>query len=959
MKRTALHLDWISMKRANLTAFILLGFLLVMNVFSFININSRFISFLHSSLHQEVSICGEYMEEQLGSFESDLNGLLYDYNFADIFDDEETYTLSEKSIEIFYYKYRDLVKNVYIFDNKKNYFGLYINDNEVVIDTFPRQRQYPLVPRHKVEEKGGTYIYHYPYFADDKVSGNIIVEIDFESFARKIFAFYPKGKTITWQWVLNSDGEILSSDFPSGSQVSSLEIIADSIDMISSGLIKHMISDETYGESKVNSAYYPLSIFNKSLGIVFSVRQKEFNRFFIQQNMMISIISFLLSLALIFYLLYIIGHRARTQERLKMSEIVFRQIMENFPVGIVVLDAGDIIRHINGTAQKMLFNNIHENMVGKDFSTLITHSENYLLKDDTLSQDMSDYIFYEKDGVETVIYRIELETRIGGESLKLVALVDVSPLERSRRQEVAANRTKSDFLAAMSHEIRTPMNGILGMIALLMDSTGLKKEDRDRLTVIKKSSDLMMTIINDILDYSKIEAGKMLLEEIPFRVRTEITLIQDLFQPLAGEKGLTIDTQINTSVPDRLIGDPFRLRQVISNLVSNAVKFTEKGKIVIGADLLENVKGRIQVLFWVEDSGIGIPKEKVSGIFSGYNQSGSSIARKFGGTGLGTTIAKQLVELMNGEIWVESPSRNLGTKSTPGSRFSFTAEFYSNERMEKNFKYDSIFSLNKLTFLFLTRESSPERNKIYQVLTNFGINIVTKVYQDSNIDSVVHHLQSKSDFYHMIVITDKEGQDGFSLAQRIKDDGLMETIPAMFVSANDRPGNYKLARKLCIDYYLIEPFETKEIFDIINEVFPTLKDKAGIISTLNALPEELNILVVEDNVINQKVAQTIFKNIGYEIEVVSNGAEAIARTVQNSYDIIFMDLFMPEMDGFEAAAHIREKGVTTPIIAMSADVNDERKEKALKSGMDRYLAKPTRIETVKELLIQMFSIQIK
>lgn len=950
------------MKNANITAAIILGILLLMNVFSFVNINQRFITFLNSSLEQQTTLCGSYMESTLEDFESDLNKLLFENDFSSIFENDEVFKLSERSLEVFYAKYRTLITNIYIFDDQKNYFGLYINkkDHETfVVDNFTLQRQQPLSPRDKVEKNESFYLYHYPYFREDNVSGNIIVEIDFDSFAESAFAFYPKGRLISYKWVVNADGNVLSKTIPKETKIQGISEIADSIDMFAFGIMNHFFIDSTGKKMRVNSAYYPLSVFNQSLGIVFSASQSDFNRSFIADNMLVSVLSFIITLSLIIYLLIQIGRSSSRMKKLMMSEIAFRQIFEKYPIGLMILDKDNIIRNVNSVAQKLLFRDQKGDMVGKNLTKQDLYTKKYLLASTENLNEISDYLYYEKGGIETVVYRIIESARIGGEELNLIALIDVSGIERSRKQEVAANRAKSDFLASMSHEIRTPMNGILGMVAALMDSN-LSNEQADKLKLIKKSSDLMMTIINDILDYSKIEAGKMLLEEIPFRLREEITLISDIFKSLAEEKGIVLETNIDASVPDKLIGDPFRLRQVISNLVSNAIKFTEKGKVLISCSLMEDLGGKLQLLFRVEDTGIGIPAENIGTIFNSFSQTHASTSRKYGGSGLGTAIAKQLVELMHGEIWVESPSSLYESDETPGSRFSFTIEAFSNEKIEKSYNYDSVFNLNQVTVLFLTKESAPEKNSITKILNSFGINIVTKIYQDSTTDTVIHHLSVKKDLYQVVILSDRNNNmDGFVLATKLKEERLTMNFPIIMVTNNDQPGNYRNSKKLDIDYYLIEPFESKEVYDIIKEIFPALVDNHKIETELYSLPKHLSILLVEDNIINVKVAQAIFKNIGYEIDLASNGAEALNMTKEKEYDIIFMDLYMPEVDGFEAAQKMRERGLKIPIIAMSANIEDQRKADSVIAGMDDYLSKPVKVEQVKQMLIKIFSKSIK
>jgi CheY-like chemotaxis protein len=464
-----------------------------------------------------------------------------------------------------------------------------------------------------------------------------------------------------------------------------------------------------------------------------------------------------------------------------------------------------------------------------------------------------------------------------------------------------------------------------------------------------------MTIINDILDFSKIEAGRMMLEEIPFNLAEEMELVGELFKPLAKEKGIKIHFDIHDDVPNKLIGDPFRLRQVISNLVSNAVKFTEKGKIVIGATLMEAYRNHVHILFTVEDTGIGIPRDRIKEIFGSYTQARGSVQRKFGGTGLGTAIAKQLVELMHGEIWVESPSSIKIDDEFPGSKFSFTIEAYSNERIPKKFDFSGISRLSEINVLILTKESDPEKNYMVRMLHKFGLNVITKIYQDSTVDSVIHHLQVKLKDYQMIVLVDKNQLDGFALAQGLKKSNLIDQFPVVLVSSNDKTGNYKNCRKLGIDYYLIEPFETKEVTDILDEIYPGIEDRKVLEPMINALPQELSILLAEDNLINQKVAQSIFKNIGYEIEIAKNGAEAVELVEKQKFDILFMDLLMPEMDGYQAAEKIRAAGHMLPIVALSADENEETRKAAFEAGMNDYLMKPTRVENIKHLLIKLFS----
>ncbi len=297
------------------------------------------------------------------------------------------------------------------------------------------------------------------------------MEVDIKRFAMDIFNLYPQGKTVNWQWVLGGDGNIILDNFPTDSfQIEDLSLLADSIEAEATGILEHTFVDESGSRDKVYTAYYPLSIYSRKMGVMFSVSRYQFFNFFIHRNLLVAIFSQLLATGLVIYLLVTMGRQKKREKRLKLSEIVLRQIIEHFPMGIMIIDEMNIIRNINSAAQKMLFLGKSDNLVGKDFSKQFLISNKYLLSDGPSPfLDESHYLYYEKDGIETVIYRSEKVTNIGGEELKLIALIDVSPLEKSRKVEVAANKAKSDFLAAMSHEIRTPMNGILGMVNSLLE----------------------------------------------------------------------------------------------------------------------------------------------------------------------------------------------------------------------------------------------------------------------------------------------------------------------------------------------------------------------------------------------------------------------------------------------------------------------------------------------------------
>jgi signal transduction histidine kinase/CheY-like chemotaxis protein len=599
----------------------------------------------------------------------------------------------------------------------------------------------------------------------------------------------------------------------------------------------------------------------------------------------------------------------------------------------------------------MLYGKDEINIIGRNVAEMITPKHfNTKGKPDS-AYDTGHFYTFDKDGAEITIFKKEIPFSLQEEELVIEAFIDVTPIEKARKLEAAANLAKSDFLAKMSHEIRTPMNGIVGMADALLQQS-LTGEQREYAEIVKKSSDLLLTIINDILDFSKVEAGKMMLEEIPFKISDEIMLVKELFKPLADHKEIEILVNIAPNVPNNIIGDPFRLRQVISNLLSNSIKFTHEGKVVIGVELVEEYSGNLTLLFVVEDTGIGIPKEKLETIFASYTQAEGSITRKYGGSGLGTTISKQLVELMGGEIWVESPSTISTSATFPGSKFYFSIEAFSNEKLPKSFDFSAIQEYSQINALIISPLEN-DNEHIYAYFDNFAINY--EKYQIQSQDLLINKLLIEHEKFHILIINDSLDYDGFRLTKILQDKGFTNQYLCILISSNDLNGNFIRAKRLGVDYYLIKPYESSEVFDLIQDNFTKISPEAHIPTKINKIRKNIHILVAEDNMINQKVAKTIFKNLGYEIEIASNGVEAIDMTLKNRYDIIFMDMMMPEKDGIQATRELRLKGYKNPIIAMTANASKEGKTKAISFGMDGYITKPTKMEAIKKVLIKYFS----
>jgi signal transduction histidine kinase/CheY-like chemotaxis protein len=945
------------MRKIYLIVVVALFIVIGINYYNFLKFQKDQVEFQKEVVLRQTRNIGGQLEKTISNYQNDLTKILFinTQYLPEIFSNEKVLNGVLTNLKSFYSKYRDLISNIAVYDNENKYLGLYIKENDdFVLDTFPRQNMNILQKRDIIIKRDGYYQSYFPFFKDNQLYGNIEVEINLERYLRNFLSLFVIS-SIEWQWLVDNNSQMIFSNRKDSIRINEINEISNAVLNGEEFTLEHSYSLKSGARKKIISAVYPLDMLNRDNGIVCTIETAHITDFFIKNNLRYLVISLLIIIALSSYLVYSVYAKRRKVLEKNAELLSFKLMFDQFPVGILIQDTLGKIKFINHSGQKMLFINKGEDIIGKPISSQFMISSKYLLNDSFSSSfDFSHFIHYEKDGNEIVIYRRDINANIAGEEIVISALIDVSALEKSRKQEAAANIAKSDFLAKMSHEIRTPMNGIISITENLLKGN-LDKNQKEQIQIIRQSSDLLMNILNDFLDFSKIEAGKMMLEEIPFNLSYELNITCELFKSLADEKGLKLIIRIEPDVPGQLIGDPFRLRQVISNLVSNAVKFTHSGEIIIGVSLLERYNSALNLLFSVADTGIGIPKENLKKIFTSFEQGKESMARKYGGTGLGTAIAKQLVEMMNGDIWVESPSGTSSNPDFPGSKFSFSVELHSNEKLKKKYNFSSITQFQQVAVLILNRVKD-EHDTVHHFLDQLGINFNYKMYNDTDIDSVIFHLEQKKELYQMLVIMDKSQNEGFTIARHLKDKRLSEYFLIVMVSSNNQQGNYQKCKALGIDYYLIQPYESIEFYNIIRNTFFNIKQSIDLTNLLNKIRTDLQILVAEDNLINQRITQNIFKHLGYEVDIAKNGIEVVEMVTNNSYDIIFMDLLMPEMNGIEATREIRKKwGDKIPIIAVTAVENEDRKQEALEAGMNGYVMKPVKVESIKQILLKWFS----
>jgi signal transduction histidine kinase/CheY-like chemotaxis protein len=926
--------------------------ILLANYFYYKNLYNKQISYITELLDRQVQIVGFKVDSTNNGFVSDFNQINFSNDLSLFFINRSLQTGTIEKMKTFFSNYKEFVTGIRLYDNNKNEFTLKRdNDSEEWLEQpFILHVQTKIDTQEKIVQENHKYNYYLPVLnkATNETIGNIVVTVDYQKYFKDLFSEFNL-KDYQWQWVVSDSGEIIYDNNQNQVVYTQLDKITS---RLAAGSVANIIHKAVINgkEEELISSYYSTQLLQKrDLGIVFSAPTDRFQKYIIRNSLFIVIGTLLIIQVIIFLFWRFVKSQKIEMEGLRTSEKMLFKLIEEMPVGVIVHNKNREILKANKVAAAQYSYLSETEMKGKIFpeSSLPGDSE-YFSKNLGGSFRPEQFVIIKKEIGEIVLYRNSIQVMFMGEEATMEILIDVTMLESARKQEAEANEAKTEFLARMSYEIRTPLNGIIGMTDVLKKQP-LTTEVKEIVSLLHRSTEVLLSIINDILDFSRIESGNMILDEVPYNLRGEISYCTDLAKTNMDGKDLNLICTVDNNVPESIIGDPFRLRQILTNLLNHSIRNTEKGEVQLRCRLEKNNKGILTIGFELLDTGRSYDKPSLKKIFGEFINIESKKVRTNDDSGFGTVLSRQLVELMGGELKAVSPS---GLSGDLGTKVTFTILTYSNDRQIKDLTFEKITTYDKIKTLVITGKQNRDE-EILGGLHRLGLTVTVTTYQRSTLNQIRTNMNYPSEKYNLIIIFDDAEFNGFDAAREIWEERLSPNFIMIMISSNDKKGNFLNCITLGIDHYLIKPFDVSELSGIIKNSFPFLEQQAPLVEIGN-VRTDISILVIEDNKMNQKVIGTMLKSLGYAYEIADDGYAGYLLAKSRKFDLIFMDLFMPEMDGFESAQRILKFDNSVLIVAFTADNLPETKRKADLAGIKDFISKPVRIDELKRLFARYF-----
>lgn len=899
------------------------------------------IDYSNKILDRQVVIAGSDIDNTSMYIVSDLTEIDFSDDISGFFTDPVVNERVMERMKLYYSKYEDIIVGLMLYNSYGDVYTLFKDEerNSWLDGSYRAQNVPEIYEVESLEPDRDRYKYYLPVLKDGEALGNLVLTIDFSKFFSRVLAKYNL-EQYQWQWVINDTAAIIFDNYGREIKYSQLQKIADAISEGTSGRLTHRIESGGIA-NEILSAYYPVTLFGLEFGIVFSSPTDFFRKFMVRNSIILGVLTMLTLLFVIFLFRFSARKQNKRLAETSDSELTLLSIIDQMPVGLLIYNSAREVLRANRQAAEIFSYKDENEMTGKLMPDLSRNEPGT----DSVSGD-SRIIKLGGAGGDRNIFRNSIPLKFRGEDSTLEVLVDVTSLELARRQEAEANIAKSELLARMSFEIRTPLNGILGMTEML-NRAELSEETKEVAMLLRRSADLLLNIINDIFDVSKVESGRMILDEIPFRLREQVDYCLFLVRRENPDTIVNFTSSVDQSVPENLIGDPYRLRQVITNLLNNSLAGTQTGEINVRCHVKKSEGNRYVLEFTVTDTGMNYTKAEIKRMFGDYITSLSERSDWAEDLKLGPILARQLTELMGGELKAESPAGKDNSRKERGLRVTFTINVHLNEKITKHLDLNNYNKVSDLRTLVITGTQGRD-DDFLGVMHRIGLPVSVTSFQKHTISQIKTSLKNEQGRYALLVIFDEPDSDGFKIAKELLDAGLTgEHIVLMFTSRDPR-GHYAKCVDLGVDHLLVKPFAGEDLLDVLKDHFPALKGHKGL-ATANEEGQPV-ILVVDDNYLNRRVVGSLLKVMGVRAEFAASAEEALSQVKENTYDLILMDLIMPGIDGFEAAKIIMDRDNSMPVVALSADTMPETRKRVEQTGMKELLTKPVTVDELRRVI---------
>ncbi len=938
------------MKKITIIAYSAFLLIMLINLVFYNSLYKNQIEYSVKLLDRQARIVGSDIDNTSMYIVSDLTEINFSDDISLFFSDDQVNERAKGKIKLYYSRYEEIIVGIMLYNNAGDVYTLFKDEerNSWLDGSYRAQSLPRIYTSETLENERGKFKYYLPVIKDGQVMGNFVISIDFERYFSTVFSKYNLEQS-QWQWVVSDSGSVVFDNHDGEARYSEIRKITQDLNEGISGRVVHSMHAGGIS-NEIISAYYPINIIGIDYGIVFSAPTDFFQKYIIRN-------AIIMGVATILVILFIINlfrsHFSRQRKQLseaRDSETTLISIIDQMPVGIIVYNTSREILRANRQAATLFSYETEEQMKGMLVPDL---SRNDYISDFTGQFGQGRIIRLSGENGDRIVFRNDIPIVFKGEEATLEVFIDVTTLESARKQEAEANIAKSELLARMSFEIRTPLNGIVGMTEMLSRSD-LPEEYKEIAGLLRRSADLLITIVNDIFDVSKFETGKMILDEIPFRLRDEVSYCISLVKRENPDTMVRFESNVDPEVPDNLIGDPYRLRQIITNLLYNSLSGTQAGQISLSCSVSESNGNQYTLIFSITDTGKIYSRAETKKMFGDYIASLSERSEWAEDLKLGPVLARQLTELMGGKLSAESPAVRDASGQEKGLKVTFSINVHLNEKIDKKIDLKPYTTLGAIRTLAITGAQGRD-DDFLGIIHRLGLPVSVTSFQKQTISQIKSNLNSSAEKYILLILFDEPEADGFEAGKALLDAGLTGEFIILMFTSKDPKGHYARCVDMGIDHLLVKPFASEDLLNILKNHFPYLKtgkDSSALIKASSPV-----VLVVDDNFLNRKVVGSLLKVLGVKAEFAAGGAEALAMTREKQYDLVLMDLIMPEIDGFEAARMMLDFDRDSIIVALSADTLPETHEKAKQTGMREVLVKPAAVEDLRRVLAKYLKLE--